>query len=131
MQLHRCGIIYVCIYEYRDVCRETVESQSESSSKGSTYHCVNSGAFLVLGHLKSSWCTAGRGTGWKSEEHCLHSLLTLEPLPFASRCNSTSNGPADSARFDTRCHKTCKEIYPLRAKTQGHISCCPFGTSPE
>lgn len=102
---------------------------SERRNKGSTYRCVNSGAFLGLGHLKSSWCTVGRGTGWKPEEHCLHFLLILGRLLFASHCNSTSNGLADSAHSDTRCHKTCKEIYPLQVKTQGHISCCPFGTN--
>lgn len=101
---------------------------SKRRNKGRTYRCVNSGAFLVLGQLESSWCTAGRGRGWKPEEHCLRFLLALEPLLFASHCNSTSNGLADSAHSDTRCHKTCKEIYPLQVKTQGHISCCSSGT---
>lgn len=102
---------------------------SHRRNKSSIYHCVNSGAFLELEHLKSSWCTVGRGTGWKSDGHCLHSPLTLEQLLFASHCSSTSNGPADSAHSDTRCHRTCKGIYPLQGKTQRHICCCPFETN--
>jgi hypothetical protein len=88
------------------------------------YHCVNLGAFPVLGHLKSSWCTVGRGTGWKSGEHCLHFLLTLKQFLFASHYSSTSNGLAGSAHSGTRYHRTCKGIYPLQAKTQKHISSC-------
>lgn len=117
--------MYTCIHACTQ--RKNRASWSKRRNMGGTYHCVNSGAFLVLGHLRSSWCIVGRGTGQKSEEHCLHFLLTLEQLLFASHCNSTSNGLADSAHSDTRCHRTCKGIYPLQDKTQGHISCCRFG----
>lgn len=112
--------MYMCMY---------VEKEQVSWSrrnKGGTYHCVSSGAFLELGHLKSSWCIVGRDTGWKSEEQCPHFPLTLVQLLFAFHCNSTSDGLADSSHCDTRCHRTCKGIYPLQAETQGHVSCCPL-----
>lgn len=113
--------MYVCMW------RKKRASSSKRISMGDTYHCVSSGAFPERGHLRSSWCTVGRGTGSKSETRCPRFLRKLEQLLVASHCNSTSDGLADSAHSDTRCHRTCKEIYPLQVETQGHITAAHFG----
>lgn len=126
MNILQIVCMYVCMCELMYVQKEQRVPRSNCRNIRGPYHCVNSGAFLELGHWKSSWCIVGRGTGWKPDASCLHFLLTLEQLLVASHYSSTSNGLAGSARSGTRCHRTCKGIYPLQ-QNQRHVSCLSAG----